>query len=118
MNKNKRVPDVEKGNVGSASNVELAQKIDELHQDLEKLNRTMERVVEIEGRQYRWRYIIPISMMRGLITAIGATIVFAILIYFAGQLIEELETFPLLNNLLEKVPWEEIVNNSKESSSQ
>ncbi|WKZ31217.1 MAG: DUF5665 domain-containing protein [Candidatus Dojkabacteria bacterium] len=95
---------------------QLSNQIEALQLDINQLDRSVQKLTEIKSRDYRWRYLIPVSLMRGLVTAIGATIVFAFVIYVASIVMAQLETFPLINDILEDLPWEEIIENSKDST--
>lgn len=90
----------------------LVKEVQELKLDIKELDKTMNRLADLKRREFQWRYIVPISLFRGLGTAIGATIIFALVLYVIGMVLAQLEAIPFIENILESIPWDQIIESS------
>lgn len=64
-------------------------------------DKKLEEINNKLGRLSSFGYVFVLSIVKGVGTAIGATIVTALIIWFLSFILQELDIFPFLENLLD-----------------
>lgn len=76
--------------------------LETIHKDLQALNVNL-------AKQYKMRHIIWTSIVRGLFTGIGATIVLSLLFFLVSSIYSELDNIPIFHDFFQSTKIEQVI---------
>ena len=81
-----------------------------LQQSILKLEESISRLEEKVRRQTSLRRNFTLSLVKGLGSAVGATVIFALMLASVVQVIRSIDYVPIINNILSSQAIEDVVN--------
>ncbi len=88
----------------------MQENIGDLQASIDKLEKSVSFLGEQVRRQNSYRRNASLSLVRGFSTAVGATVIFGVILASLLQIVRSIDYVPIVNNLMSSEAIESIIN--------